>query len=497
MKAVLVYVPSRSGFGAKTIPHGPLAVANILTDAGVEVRFHDMNATFDEGIFRSVLESFRPDIIGYSGIASSFPKTKEISALVKAHCGGKVVQIAGGPLASTGEYLLSSGLADYVVHGEAELSLPRLIAFLRGEMRLEDIRGISYLKNGSVVRTRPEEQVADLDTVKLPAYHLIDLKQYRNSIRSHVEIYGYSISSNTQLMERLDSFTRKGRDGFIDIVTSRGCTHACLFCYRHVRGVRRHSVGYVIKHIKLLREKYGVGGVAIGDELFNSDEEWVYDFCDAVEREFGEDFFYRIIGARANKVDPRMLNRLRETGCIEISFGHESGSEKILKEYRKGISLGQNIEATLMSKEAGLFSPVQLVIGSPSETTGTILETVRFLKKVNAFHRSTSVNYLIPLPETPIWKYVIENGLIKDVEEYLERVSRYGGMFGLGLNLTKSSNFVWKFWLALIYRRTFLNEALHKKNILLYFFDFFFGRVMAIYVFKRAKKLFGVFKKRS
>ncbi|KKL04997.1 hypothetical protein LCGC14_2610450 [marine sediment metagenome] len=94
-------------------------------------------------------------------------------------------------------------------------------------------------------------------------------------------------------------------------------------------------------------------------------------------------------------------------------------------------------------------------------------------------------------PETPIWKYIQERNIIPDTEEYLERVAQYGGMFSLGLNLTKSNDFIWKFWLAIIFRRGYLNEARHRKNPFMYAFDFFFGRVLKLYV---SKKIMGLFR---
>ena len=188
-------------------------------------------------------------------------------------------------------------------------------------------------------------------------------------------------------------------------------------------------------------------------------------------------------------MDKNFLNRLFESGCIEISYGIESGSPKILKEYRKGATVEQNIDAIRMSVDSGLHCPVQLVIGSYIEDTSTILETTRFLEKVNAF-TSTGVNYLIPLPETPIWKYIQERNIIPDTEEYLERVAQCGGMFSLGLNLTKSYDFIWKFWLAIIFRRVYLNEARHRKKPFMYAFDFFFGRVGLLYVSNKLKALF-------
>ena len=199
---------------------------------------------------------------------------------------------------------------------------------------------------------------------------------------------------------------------------------------------------YVIEHIKYLKNTYGVSGFQFCDELFNRDPQWVMDFCDAIEKE-KLDIFYVVGGARVDKVDENMLRRLKQTGCIAIDYGQESGSDIILREYGKGVSAERNEKITKLTQKIGLLSTVQLVIGSPSETNKTIKETVEFLKEVKAYQ--ISLNYLIPLPETPSWRYVMQRKLIKDVEKYLDDVAEHGGT-RLIVNLTKEPDSVVKRW---------------------------------------------------
>jgi radical SAM superfamily enzyme YgiQ (UPF0313 family) len=127
---------------------------------------------------------------------------------------------------------------------------------------------------------------------------------------------------------------------------------------------------------------------------------------------------------------------------VDISYGQESGSEVILKEYRKGVTLEKNREITILTKDIGLICPVQIVIGSPGETPETIDQTIRFLKDVLA--GNPSVNYLLAFPETPIWQYVNDNGLIPDIETYLDRVAEEGG--SPIVNLTHFPDRIWRSW---------------------------------------------------
>jgi radical SAM superfamily enzyme YgiQ (UPF0313 family) len=207
-----------------------------------------------------------------------------------------------------------------------------------------------------------------------------------------------------------------------------------------MKGHRQHSVPYVINHIKYIIEKFGITRFIFNDELFNANKQWVLDFCDALEREklmisFGTSF-------RADKVDEYMLKRMKSVGCTFITYGQESGSDIILKEYRKGVDAKTNSNITRLTRKMGLECPIQIVIGSPSETPSTIRETTEFL--IGLGEGNLSINYLIPYPETPIWEYVEKNQLITDVENYLDEIAHWGG--SPVLNLTQTPDHVWRTW---------------------------------------------------
>jgi len=235
-------------------------------------------------------------------------------------------------------------------------------------------------------------------------------------------------------------------------------------------GHRQHSVKYVIEHIKYLQRTCGISGFQFSDELFNRDPKWVMEFCDAIERE-KLDIFY-MVSARVDKIDENMLRHLKQTGCIMIEYGQESGLDLVLKEYKKGVSAERNREITKLTQKVGLLSIVQLVIGSPSETNETIKETIQFLKDVNAYQ--FSLNYLIPLPETPSWKYVMERNLIKDVEKYLDDVAEYGGV--PLVNLTRYPDQVWKSWGAKISYELNKHYCRTTNRLWLYFFYLLEGK---------------------
>lgn len=461
MNVLLIYMPSRKGKTGFKLPLSLLYVGGIIERSGhraiiVDPQQEDIDLNkFDSGDFNridEVIEEFEPGIVGFGGISTSYGRTKILSQHIKAKY-PYIFQIAGGALASVYDLLLTKTAIDLVFHGESEITLAMFLEKFDEKIPYYDIPGISFLHDGKAIRNIPAKQIEDIDTVPFPAYHLVDIYQYLPNIEEWLNSYHFLKNG----LRFTDIVKRKGRSkNYIMIETSRGCTHRCLFCYRHMHGFRQHSVAYVIKHIKYLKETYGIEGFQFGDELFNANIEWVMSFCDELEKE-DINIFYQLGGARVDNINEKVLRRLKETGCMEINYGQESGSDLVLKEYRKGVSSRQNREVTLLTQEAGLHCPVQIVIGSPGETDSTIKETIQFLKSVNAYH--FSLNYLIPLPETPIWKYVMDQRMIPDVERYLDMVAEHGG--DPLINLTKAPDNIWASWGYLMRREL---ELYYLKN---------------------------------
>jgi radical SAM superfamily enzyme YgiQ (UPF0313 family) len=170
MKVLLLYVPSRTS-QKRYIPIGLLYVAGIIEREGHEARIHDLYLhdlhLMQLGELDRLIGDYRPDIIGFGGIASSYGKTKLLSIHLKRMYPG-ILQIAGGSLASVAEYLLARSPVDLVLHGETEQTLPMLLhRVARGE-DWTGIPGTSHRSGAGIARHVPPPQVEDLDTIPIP-----------------------------------------------------------------------------------------------------------------------------------------------------------------------------------------------------------------------------------------------------------------------------------------------------------------------------------------
>lgn len=461
MRILFINLPSRKGLGGLCIPLGPLYAASAVKRSGHHVMILDPHQqdheliAFDKGDFSVIdqaVRSFVPDLIGFGGIATSYGRAKKLSLYLNRRY-PSVLQIAGGPLSSVYRLLLMNTKVSFVFHGETENSLPEFLGCLEAKADPRNTLGISFERQGVIVRNPQAQQISNLDDIPMPDFDLVDIRHYLLRVKDWLSGCALLLKHNSN---RESIFSRiGGAEYYLPIVTSRGCTHHCSFCYRHVQGVRQHSVEYVIRLISYLSSKYNIRGFHFSDELFNSRKKWVNDFSSALGAS-DLNIFYILGGMRVDMVDGELLRELKRSGCIAICYGHESGSDTILKEIGKGVSREQNIRITnLTNREVGILNIVQLVIGSPLETDKTISETLEFLKEVGAYQYS--LNYLLPLPETPIWEHVEQRSLIENVEEYLDLVAENGG--AAIVNLTSERDDVWKGW----------NSRIHVEMKLFYY----------------------------
>jgi anaerobic magnesium-protoporphyrin IX monomethyl ester cyclase len=490
MNVLLINSPSRKGKGGCMLPLGLIYVGGIIKRYDHDVRIIDPYLNdieecgynnIDINKIYEIINDYKPTIIGYGGIATSYGIAKYLSNHIRLEY-PEIFQIAGGALSSVYRLLLTNTGIDLVFHGETEVSLPIFLSEFAKNGNYAKNPGVSYRENGEVKKNKPAPQIEDIDSIPFPDYNLVNLRHYFIDINDWIQGYASIARNDHQAKEIADKIGDSKY--YIPLVTSRGCTHRCLFCYRHFFGIRKHSVNYVINHIKFIMNSYGIRGFQFVDELFNPTKEWVTEFCKAIRKE-NIDIFYMIGGARVDKIDIEMIEQLKETGCIEIDYGQESGSDIILKEYRKGVTSKLNKEITIATKAIGLHTPVQLVIGSPGETTDTIWETIRFLKEVDG--ERYSLNYLIPLPETPVWKYVEQNNLVKDVESYLDMVAEFGGTEPL-INLTKCPDREWQRWLILIRKEMLLHYSRDDKRKYFYY-KWFYGLLYIIAYFVPKQRL--------
>jgi radical SAM superfamily enzyme YgiQ (UPF0313 family) len=280
---------------------------------------------------------------------------------------------------------------DVIVLGEGEKTVVELAQAADCRHRWSNINGIAF-RNGSVVsHTAARDFVQDLDTLPTPARHLLALGRYR--------ALGMPVS----------------------LITSRGCPFKCIFCVgRKMVGakVRFRGPQRVVDEMQYLNT-LNFHQINIADDLFTANKTHCMAVCDEILKRKVRIKWTSF--ARVDTVTDEILTRMKAAGCTGVSFGIESGNEKILKTIKKGITPLQVIDAVKMCNRAGITPYGSFILGLPGETPQTIDETMAFGKQLKKMGLSFGFHLLAPFPGTEVRehgkKYDI-NILTNDWSEY-------------------------------------------------------------------------------
>lgn len=250
-----------------------------------------------------------------------------------------------------------------------------------------NIRGIVYKKNKNVYVNPPRELINDIDTIPLPARHLLP------------PLHTYKVSAVQY--KRLPS---------TGVLTARGCPFKCVFCVCSVskQKVRYHSIEYVMAEVDELINRYGIRDIAFIDDVFTIDKERTYRLCEELAKRKNKLVWSSNV--RVGLVDKEMLKIMKDSGCWMVLAGIESGNQAILDKIKKDIKLEQAEQLSSWCKEIGLMFHPNFIIGHPGETTDTINQTINFARKLYSHFPLFTI--MTPYPGTELWNIAEKYGTI-------------------------------------------------------------------------------------
>lgn len=375
---------------APSPPLGLCYVAAACEAAGAEAKIFDYivrKYSFEK--LKAEMQEFMPDVLGATSVTMSFLPAVTIIQDAK-RINPEIITFMGGPHVSfdVKNTLEQYPELDLIVIGEGEETLKELIPVIKDRNEWKNIRGIAFMENGEVFFTGSRPLIENLDTLPLPARHLLPLSRY--------QALGFPVS----------------------IITSRGCPNKCIFC------LGRKMVGFKVRHRspELVADEieeimsYGFEMINIADDLFTASKERVKEFCKVItERNLK---FAWCIFSRVNTIDEELLEIMKAAGCIAVSFGIESGSQEMLKRVRKGITLDQARKAVEACKKTGMRSHASFMVGLPGESLETLEETRKFQQELGIEY---GYHFLCPFPGTTVREELCEY----DLEILTDDWSRY------------------------------------------------------------------------
>lgn len=411
MKAVLVY--PRLNKLHPDPPLGVMYIAAVLREIA-DVEIMDMSVLKNLGEVAAALEKAKPDIVGISTetvYAKSALKVAEMAKQLFPECSVHM----GGPHPSVlPENTLQDKNIDAVVLGEGERTIVDMVNAIGNGDSLTNVKGIGFKQDGKMIFTEKRDFIENLDELPYPARDLMPMQAYLNEI-PHPPMPYPSTS----------------------MVVGRGCPYNCSFCQPtcHLmfgKKIRYRSPEKCVDEMELLVEKYRVKGVSIQDDLLTMNKKWAITFCEQII-DRGIDVSWRC-NSRINTINDEVLKMMRKAGCINIKFGVESGSQKILDAMNKGITVAQTEKAFELCRLNGIAPLANLMIGYPGENMEDLGMTLELVKRIEPDHIEISITS--PVFGTYLYEMAKSKGILLIENDFDKFERSYTGALKLE-NLTE------------------------------------------------------------
>jgi anaerobic magnesium-protoporphyrin IX monomethyl ester cyclase len=363
-------------------PLGILYISAYLRSRGFEVDVYDSTWGSREELFR-ILDEGPPAMLGL--YVNLLTRRSALAIIARARASGWRV-IAGGPEpANYAEEYLNAG-ADYVVPGEGEVVMERLLA---GEHAPD---GVVYRDSsaGAVVRTPAAPQIRDLDSLPWPDRGQIDIHRY------------------------LAAWRERHGAGSVSLITARGCPYSCRWCSHSTYGKthRRRSPAAAADEAEWILDQYGPEMLWYADDVFTIHHGWTLQYAAELKRR-GIRIPFECI-TRADRLNPQITDSLAEMGCFRVWIGSESGSQRMLDAMERGVRVEQVQDAVALARTRGIQAGMFLMWGYEGEQTEDIEATVEHVKQCRPDVFLTTVSY--PIKGT---------GYYNDVRDKLVRIGEW------------------------------------------------------------------------
>lgn len=370
-----------------SIPFGITYLGAVLVENNHKVKLFDIYPYDNvEIVIEEIKNSFSPDLIGFSVMTTNFFRAKKLCSIFKKHF-SQAKFCAGGihPTVRPKETIDEMDL-DFVVLGEGERVLVKACSAIENSQSLKGLKGIAFKEASEIYINKELDIVENLDSLPFPARELLPISRY-------LIPPGY-IRSN--FLNRT-----------LSVYTSRGCPASCTFCNSssifHKR-IRRRSVRNVIDEITHLIKCYKVDGIYFHDETFTMQPEWVKNLCKELKP------FGLLWGCqtRVSLINDELLSIMKSAGCLQIDFGVESASDRMLKLIKKAQTAEQVKRALELTRKHGIKSFASFMVGLPGETEEDLKKNIEFLRKIKPDF--TYFNLFTPFPGTEAAETAIREG---------------------------------------------------------------------------------------
>lgn len=323
------------------------------------------------------IKHFNADLIGITATTPFFHTAQKTAEAIKAELPNLPIVIGGHHVTNVKEEAFYPCF-DYVFIGEAELSWVDFLRKMSKGESVTSVKGILYRQNGEIIFTGTAERLENVDSLPLPARHLLKPNLYNIG-------------------------TMEGRKQFTSIYTVWGCPFRCIFCCTGAfigKKMRKRTPEQVIEEIKHVIATEGTRHFLFLDDTLTMDRNHILSIANLLIKENLNITFEG--STRANLVDEDIIKTLRAAGLTRLSFGLEAVDENIRRLMRKEVPLDAYIKSNEISNRYGIETLNSCMIGLPGESREALEKTLDFLGQQKAI-KQANISIAVPYPGTELY----------------------------------------------------------------------------------------------
>ena len=374
-------------------PHGLMYLASFLRSRhpNHELKLLDLMALrAGDAAVDEPLRAFAPDLVAIHAMSFQASCMRRIAARVKAWNPRCPVAVGGPHPSAAPEETIADPHLDLAAIGEGEETFVELVERLEAGRELAGIPATVARSGGAIVRGPERDFLPDLDQLPFPAWDLIDLPAYFTDV----------------MLNQNDITCRRE---VTTIFTSRACPFHCVFCHNLFgKKFRPRSADNVLAEMETLVRDHGIRELHIIDDCFNCDTERALAIMTGI-RQRGLDLCLAFPnGLRGDRLPDPLLDAMKAAGVYKINFGIESGSARVQKMIRKGLSLDAVRDGIRRAAGRGIFTHGFFMLGFPGETRAEMEETIDFARATDL--HTAGFALLSPFPGTEVHKMAAAAG---------------------------------------------------------------------------------------
>ena len=345
---------------------------------------------------KNKIAEFQPDLIALSCVENTYELG--MSLLEEAKKYGLFTIVGGCRVIASPEDVIRNKSVDAICVGEGEKAIVEIANRLENKESISDVKNLWVKdKNGKISKNEIDTLIS-LEELPLPDWDLFDKRH---------------------LYRPLDGIVY--RTGSFEL--SRGCPYKCTYCINErmielYRGKgkyhREKSVEKAIAEMRLYKDKYNLELISFVDESFTLmiDKRFI-EFCDIYKKEINLPYS---IQTRPEIINDFKAKKLKESGCINVSMGIESGNENMRSHLLSRKMTNESIIKSIKTiKKYGMRVSSTNMIGLPEETRENIFETIEINRKAQPDSATVSIFY--PYKGTRLREISIEKGYLRGDEE--------------------------------------------------------------------------------